>query len=173
MCRPVGPLQVKTSLLALIAAVAVIASVLAFQHIGGFIPCKLCYLQREPYYIAIPALAIAFVSARRGQACVSRGMLWIGFVSFLATAAMGAFHSGVEWGWWPGPADCGVVVDAVTTDASKLLNQLRTVKAPACNEAAGRFLGLSFAGWNVIVAIVLFVVALRGAAGPARRSRGE
>ena len=26
---------------------------------------------------------------------------------FLVSAALGAYHAGVEWGFWPGPSDCG------------------------------------------------------------------
>ncbi len=31
-----------------------VGSALGFQHIGGYTPCALCLLQRDPYYYAIP-----------------------------------------------------------------------------------------------------------------------
>lgn len=77
-------------------------------------------------------------------------------------ASLGVYHSGVEWGWWPGPADCGGAAGQ-TTDASNLLSDLNAIKPPACNEAALRVLGLSFAGWNVIASVLLAVGCLRGA----------
>ncbi|WP_375198209.1 disulfide bond formation protein B, partial [Sphingobium sp.] len=36
-------------------------------------------------------------------------------------------------------------------------------RPPSCTEAAGRFLGLSFAGWNVIASLALALVAFRAA----------
>ena len=42
--------------------VAVIASVQGFEHIGGYIPCKLCLAQRQPYYYAFPVSLIAILS---------------------------------------------------------------------------------------------------------------
>ena len=42
--------------------VAVIATVLAFEHLGGFIPCKLCLEQRQPWYIGIVLMAVVVLS---------------------------------------------------------------------------------------------------------------
>src|SRR5690606_41379563 len=70
-------------------------------------------------------------------------------------------HAGVEWGWWEGPADGGAV--APSSGSGSLLDQLNAVVPPSCNEAAGRFLGLSFAGWNVVASAILAAIALRGA----------
>ena len=47
--------------------------------------------------------------------------------------------------------------------AKNLLDQLSFSKPPACDEAAGRFLGLSFAGWNVIVSAIIAFLAFRAA----------
>ena len=73
---------------------------------------------------------------------------------------LGAYHSGVEWGWWAGPADCGVVVPTDTGGRSAL-DALDAFVPPACDQAAGRFLGLSFAGWNVVASAILAALAFR------------
>jgi len=73
---------------------------------------------------------------------------------------LGIHHAGVEWAWWEGPADCGGG-GAVPT-AENLLESLATIKPQSCNEAAGRFLGLSFAGWNVVVSAILAAMAFVG-----------
>jgi disulfide bond formation protein DsbB len=77
-------------------------------------------------------------------------------------ALLGVQHAGVEWGWWAGPTDCGAVAEGITTNANDLLGQLATTKPPSCNDAAGRFLGLSFAGWNVVVSVILAGIAFFG-----------
>ncbi|MEM7301781.1 MAG: disulfide bond formation protein B [Pseudomonadota bacterium] len=167
-CREAGPRQVETAFLAGLISILVILTVLIFQHGFGYIPCYMCYVQREPYYIAIPALILAFFAALKWwPACVSRGMLTIAFLCFVATALMGAYHSGVEWGFWMGPAECGLGVQSNTTNASDLLGNLGKTTAPLCNEAAGRFLGLSFAGWNVIAAAFLAWITSKGMLGDA------
>ncbi|MFT1629516.1 disulfide bond formation protein B [Vibrio cholerae] len=48
------------------------------------------------------------------------------------------------------------------------MGNLNAIKAPSCNDAALRVLGLSFAGWNVIASLALAAVAFFGAS---RKSR--
>ncbi|MBL4733056.1 MAG: disulfide bond formation protein B [Rhizobiaceae bacterium] len=143
-------------------ACAVILTALGFEHIGGFIPCKLCLGQRIPYYTAIPLAAITCLMVWRNA---SPGMLRLLFAVLALIMAYSIFlgirHSGVEWNWWEGPTDCGAVSGGLTMDAGNLLGQLQAITPPSCNEAAGRFLGLSFAGWNVLTSIALFAIALR------------
>lgn len=159
-----GRLQTKLALLVLAGMIAVILTVLGFEHIGGYTPCKLCLGQREPYYAAIPVAAIGLLSAlMRWPACVTRGLLAIAGILMVYAMALGIEHAGIEWGWWEGSGDCGG--GGTVTDAGNLLDSLGTVKPPSCDEAAGRFLGLSFAGWNVIVSLALAVIAFRGAFG--------
>ena len=148
--------------------VAVIGSALAFQYIGGYVPCALCLEQRDPYYIAIPVLAAGAISALLGgPALLIRAALAIAFVCLLATAALGFYHAGVEYGWWPGPEACSAGMSGAIGNSGSLLESLAASKPPSCNEAAGRFLGLSFAGWNVVVALILASLAMRGAFGRA------
>jgi disulfide bond formation protein DsbB len=80
---------------------------------------------------------------------------------------LGVFHSGVEWGWWAGPADCGAVAVPADTGGAGVLDAIDTVIPPSCDKAALRVLGLSFAGWNAVASLVLAVIALRGALGKA------
>ena len=42
---------------------ATVGGALAFEHIGGYIPCALCLLQRDPYYYGIPVAVAALLSA--------------------------------------------------------------------------------------------------------------
>ena len=80
------------------------------------------------------------------------------------SAYLGVFHSGVEWGWWPGPADCSTTsTSGITTSANDLLGAIDAQTPPSCDEAAARFLGLSFAGWNVIASLLLTIAALKAA----------
>ncbi|WP_245409827.1 disulfide bond formation protein B [Pararhizobium haloflavum] len=147
--------------LLLFGMMVTVGGALAFEHIGGFIPCALCLQQRTPYYIGIPIAALALASLLgRAPFLVTRLLFLAAFALMAYGAGLGAYHSGVEWGWWEGPVSCGG--GGFTSDAGSLLSQLDATRPPSCNDAAGRFLGLSFAGWNVIASLGLAAIALRG-----------
>ncbi len=169
MNAPIGTNQIRMAMLVSLGMIAVIGTVLGFQHIGGYVPCQLCYTQRLPYYyVAMPAGFLALVLAMAGgPALLVRLLLLITVLGLLTTAGIAIYHSGVEWSFWPGPESCGAAVDAVGTDAGSLLSSLANTKPPSCAEAAGRFLGLSFAGWNVVVALIMATFAWKGAFGRA------
>jgi disulfide bond formation protein DsbB len=140
---------------------AVVGTALGFEHIGGYIPCALCLEQRIPYYIGIPVMLLAALSARMGApAVLTRVLALAGGLLMVYGACLGIYHAGVEWAWWEGPADCGGAIGG-TIDAGTLLDDLNAKKPPSCNEAALRVLGLSFAGWNVIASVILAIPSLR------------
>ena len=143
---------------------ATVGGALAFQHIGGYIPCALCLLQRDPYYYGIPVGIAAILAASfRLPAWIVRGLLAIVGILMLIGAGMGVYHSGVAWGFWEGPATCATSVTGVATNAGSLLDDLNAFHGPSCTEASLRVLGLSFAGWNVIASLALAAVAFIGA----------
>lgn len=159
--NPVPSSHLKYYLAVLFGMCAVILSALAFEHIGGYQPCKLCLQQREPWYVGIPVLIIACASLLfKGPACLTRGMLAIGGLIMLYSLALGVHHSGVEWGFWEGPGDCGAVEGGLATTTTDFLKQLEQTVPPSCTEAGLRVLGLSFAGWNAVVSLILAVLAL-------------
>jgi disulfide bond formation protein DsbB len=151
------------AILVTLGMAATVGGALGFQHLGGYIPCALCLLERDPYYFGIPVGILAVGSAAFGlPAWITRALLIIVGIMMLVGAGMGVYHSGVEWNFWAGPTSCGGGA-GVTTNAGSLLGDLNTVHGPSCNEAALRVLGLSFAGWNVIASLVLAAIAFIGA----------
>ena len=156
--------HLKYYFLVLTGMCAVILSALAFEHIGGYQPCKLCLQQREPWYLGIPIMGLALASLfLKWPVYVSRGLILIVGLILTYSMVLGVHHSGVEWGWWEGPGDCGVVEGGISNDAGSFLQQLEQTVPPSCDEAALRVLGLSFAGWNALASFVLAVVALKTA----------
>ena len=56
------------------------------------------------------------------------------------------------------------------------LNQLQTARVVSCTEAAWRFLGLSLAGWNVLISLALAALAALAAGNglsPGRKGSGQ
>jgi len=153
-----------TALALAVLMAIVVGSALAFEHIGGYIPCALCLTQRTPYYIGAPLMLVAaIISLAGGPSWAVRGLMAIGGLLMLYGLVLGVYHSGVEWQWWEGPASCATSADAVTKDAGSLLGDLSSKKPPSCDSAALRVLGLSFAGWNVLASAALAAIAIRGA----------
>ncbi|MGL4323848.1 MAG: disulfide bond formation protein B [Beijerinckiaceae bacterium] len=141
-------------------AMAVIAGAWIFEH-AGYAPCKLCLQQRYAYYAGIPlAVLSAFLARQRPR--VSSLILWGVAALFIANAIFGVWHSGVEWGWWPGPADCAPTSQAPLSGGG-LLQQMQKTKVISCTEAALRIAGLSLAGWNAVISSALALMALYGA----------
>lgn len=144
---------------------ATVGGALGFEHVGGYIPCALCLLQRDPYYWGIPVgvLAIA-TSAFKLPAWTTRTLLLLVGILMLVGAGMGVYHSGAEWGFWEGPSTCATTAQGISSNVGDLLGDLDSKHGLSCTEASLRVLGLSFAGWNVIASLILAAIALRGAA---------
>jgi disulfide bond formation protein DsbB len=162
------------------AAAAIAIFVISAATLGGawffeyglkLAPCPLCLEQRIPYHIIIPlSLLLAIAALVRAP----RNLLLVGFAAIVIAAwcniVLGTYHAGVEWHWWAGPADCSGPLTDLRTGGS-LLDQLHAVHVVRCDEAAWRFLGLSLAGYNVLISIALAYIAGLGISA-ARLSHG-
>jgi disulfide bond formation protein DsbB len=150
----------QAALAAALGAAATIGGALIFEHAFGYVPCKLCLIQRNPYYVAIPLGLVAALLPPR----YARTGLWLLALIFIVSAGLGAYHSGVEWGFFAGPTDCGGGSGAGAGNVGDFLNQLQSTRVVSCTEAAWRFLGLSLAGWNVLISLALAAFAASAAA---------
>lgn len=168
--RPRERIVVAASGVALIA-LATIAGAWFFQLVLGYKPCQLCLEQRYAYYIGIPLAVVIALAASRGAARgILRAALVVLALVVLANAGLGAYHAGVEWGWWQGPTECsGQIADF--GNPGNLLESLRTVKVVRCDEVQWRFLGLSMAGYNVLISLLMAAIALWGLGGGTRQPR--
>lgn len=153
------------SVLATLGMTGTVGGALAFEHIGGYIPCALCLMQRTPYYWGIPIGIVAIAaSVLKLPAWTTRALLMAIGILMLVGAGIGVYHAGVEWHFWEGPATCATSAAGVSGNVGDLLGDLDSKHGPSCGDAALRVLGLSFAGWNVIASLILAAIALRGAA---------
>lgn len=144
------------SVIVTLGMAATVGGALAFEHIGGYIPCALCLMQRDPYYYGIPLGVLAALSILlKLPRWTTRALLLAIVVLMIVGAGLGVYHSGVEWTFWEGPATCATTASGVSSDVTDLLGDLNAKHGPSCTDAALRVLGLSFAGWNVIASLVL------------------
>src|SRR5690242_13217352 len=150
-------------------AVATIAGAWFFQLVLDIRPCPLCLEQRYAYYLAIPLAALTAFAASRDA---PRGVLLAG-LAILAAATLGnamlaTYHAGVEWHLWQGPTDCTGPIGNLGS-AGNLLERLDTVKVVRCDEVQWKFLGLSLAGYNVLISLLLAAIAAWGFVRTSRR----
>jgi disulfide bond formation protein DsbB len=155
---------VTAALVILAVAAATIAGAWFFQLVLGLQPCPMCLEQRYAYYTIIPLSALVAISPRLGS---PRAVLPLGLallvVIALANAAFGTYHAGVEWGFWKGPTSCtGPLVNFGS--GGSLLEQLDKVKIVPCDVVQWRFLGISLAGYNALISLLMAAIAAWGIA---------
>jgi disulfide bond formation protein DsbB len=164
-----GPALTAALLVAAIAA-ATLAGAWFFQLVLDIRPCPLCLEQRFAYYLAVPLGAlIALAAAKHAPSAVLYAGLAILALSALGNAGLGGYHAGVEWGLWQGPTECTGPIGNLGS-AGTLLQRLDTVKVVRCDEVQWRFLGLSLAGYNVLISLSMAAIAAWGMAGIAKRT---
>ena len=138
-------------------AAASITGAFIFEALG-YAPCELCLKERIPYYAAIPIAVLTLFFAARGSKTLMRAAFMVLALIFALSAVFGAYHAGVEWGFWAGPTECTGALDRAAS-VSDFLKQLETVKVVRCDSAALRILGLSLAGWNAVISAGLAALA--------------
>jgi disulfide bond formation protein DsbB len=167
--RNSSPAFLAALAIAVVAALT-LAGAWFFQLVLDIRPCPLCLEQRYAWYLALPLGALLAVAAARGA---PRGALIAGLallaLAALANAWLAGYHAGVEWGFWPGPTECsGPVLDLGR--AGSLFDNLDKVKVIRCDEVQWRFLGLSLAGYNVLLSLAAAALASWGIANTMRRT---
>ena len=149
--------QRRLILLATLGSAAMLLGAFAFQFIGGYPPCKMCYWQRWPHAAAVLIGVLLLLGG-------PRLVIWLGGVAALITAGIGAFHAGVEWRWWPGPSSCSGGGNLGGLSGSDLLSTDAPSGIVMCDEIVWQLLGLSMAGWNAVISLglaTLWVMAAR------------
>ena len=153
--------------LVLAACVTALGTVFAMEHLGGLSPCPLCIAQRWPYGVAILFAAMALAP---GAAGIRKRLLLAGCaIAFLIGGSIGLYHTGVEQGWFEGPAACSAATAPADT-IEALRAQLMATPVVRCDQIPWSLFGISLAGYNAILAAGLFVFCVTAAA---RRTAGR
>jgi disulfide bond formation protein DsbB len=147
------------------AALGLLAAAHAFETFGHMPPCELCLKQRELYWAAAAAGGGVLIAARLAPSYpVARIGCALLALIFLGELGVAGYHAGVEWKFWPGPAACtgGPRVHVTLADLQAFAHGKR-FEVVRCDQPAFRFLGLSMAGWNVLIALKLTALSMASA----------
>jgi len=122
-----------------------LAAALVSQYFFGLHPCELCIYQRVPYAILIFFSILLFSFRNNNRVTISILVLCI--LAFLANAAIGFYHIGVEEHWWQF-GECSGNFDMSNFENFK--NSIMNAPNVRCDEVQFRLIGLSMAGWNFL-----------------------
>lgn len=147
----------RPALLILLGSGGLLLGALAFQYIGKLPPCALCYWQR---YGHTAALGIAWLALWPMPHAPRRAVLTLAGLALLVTAGLAAYHVGVEWKWWPGPQSCTVGRTTLGLNLDELKRRIMGTPMVRCDDIPWSLFGLSMAGWNGVISLLLGVGAL-------------
>ena len=160
--RPIWPL-----LILLISGAMLAAAVFYFQGHLGLQPCPLCMQQRYWHWAVMGVSALAFVATRVQPKWINWAIVIVGLV-LLGSAAMGGYHVAVEQKWVVAQCDIGGTVNASDLSLGNLPDG--DLRPPRCDEIVWSLMGISMAGYNAMISLLLalasFYVALTGKRQP-------
>jgi disulfide bond formation protein DsbB len=145
--------------LALGVPALLLAGAFVSEHLFGLYPCEMCWWQRWPHFTAIALALVSTVAAPR--------RLWIALAALavLTSGLIGAYHAGVEYGWWEGLTACANTAGSEGGDPLRAILDAPLVR---CDQAPWSLAGISLAGWNFLIstasALAILVLLRRKAA---------
>lgn len=145
--------------LALLIPAALLGGAYISQYGFGLYPCEMCWWQRYPHMVAA-GVAFGALAVRDGAA--GAALVRISALAILLSGLIGAFHAGVEYGWWEGITRCATTAGYGDDPLAAIMN------APVirCDVAPWTLFGVSLAGFNFLfsTAGAVLVLALIGRA---------
>ena len=146
-------------LLALAVPVVLLGGALLSEYVGKLYPCEMCWWQRYPHAIAILLAGAALLSPLTAPR--TRLLTLLAALGVAVSGAIGAFHAGVEYGWWEGLTTC-------STGGAMSLDDIMAVPLIRCDQVQWTLLGISLAGFNAIFslggALIIALLARKRAA---------
>lgn len=145
--------------LAFLVPAGLLGGALISQYGFGLYPCEMCIWQRWPHLaailLAIPAL---FRPGKSGSGLLVAAAA----LAILASGLIGAFHAGVEYGWWEGLTSCA-------TTGAVSLDSIMDAPLVRCDVAPWSLFGISLAGYNFLLSagstILILVLLAKGRKG--------
>lgn len=141
-------------------AFAVPAALLGGAYIGQYVfhlvPCEMCWWQRYAHFAALGIAVLGLLQPSM------RALTWLAALAILIGGLLGAYHAGVEYGWWEGLTAC----TSETALGDNPLDAIMNAPLIRCDRAQWTLLGVSLAGFNFLIsvpaALVVFALLRRG-----------
>jgi disulfide bond formation protein DsbB len=141
------------------ASLGALATAYTAEYGFGLEPCPLCLYQRVPYGVTLGLGLVAFVVP---SGAVRTSAVALAGAAFLVGAGLAVHHVGVERHWWASVVACGGAL-APDMTVAELRAALARPPAKPCDVVDWTLFGVSMAGYNALVSILLAGAALVGA----------
>ncbi|WP_095012238.1 disulfide bond formation protein B [Tsuneonella mangrovi] len=131
----------RAQALVLLIPAALLGGAYIGQYVFGLYPCEMCWWQRYPHFIALGLALLSFVAPPR--------RVWVALAagSIIASGLIGAYHAGVEYGWWAGETAC----TAAAIGGGNPLDSIMNAPMIRCDEVQWSLFGISLAGYNFLI----------------------
>jgi disulfide bond formation protein DsbB len=136
-----------TTAILLLGPAGLLGGALAFEYLGGLAPCEMCLWQR---WALAAALALALLGWATGHA---RAVLALAALAVLCGSGIAVFHVGVEQHWWQGITKCAASLSSGSN--ADVMAQILAQPLVRCDAVPWSFFGISMAGWNAVVSILI------------------
>jgi len=151
----------RARLIAILTPSLLLGGALVSQYVGGLYPCEMCMWQRWPHLVAIFFALDAI--ALRSKPALSAIFATLAALTIAVSGAIGAFHAGIEYGWWEGLTACSSTITGATT--AEMLDSIMAAPLTRCDVAPWSLFGISLAGYNAIfslgAALLIFALLAR------------
>jgi disulfide bond formation protein DsbB len=138
--------------LALAIPALLLGGAYASQYGFGLFPCELCWWQRYPHFAALALALLSFAAEPK------RLLVALAALAVLVSGLIGAYHAGVEYGWWEGLTTCS----STSLGGGDPLEAIMNAPLIRCDVPQWTLFGISLAGFNFLIstvgAIAVFVL---------------
>lgn len=149
----------SVTLLTALAGAAMLGGAYIFQYGFGYQPCTLCLYQRLPWWIAIGVACVGLSLARRLPNLLPVFTILAG-LTVLVGAGIAGYHSGVEYGWWEGPAGCTGSTDMSNMTLEEMKKAILATPVVRCDDVPWSLFGISMAGYNFLISLAVGLFAV-------------
>lgn len=130
-------------------ALALLLGALGFQYLAHLAPCEMCHWQRWPH-IAAAVAGLLIVSFWKKEA---HALAIFTIVMVALSGLIGAYQTGLQWGFLPGPSGC-------TVAHAYVLGSGAPAPQVSCNAVTWSLFGLSLAAYNALISLSLAAIGL-------------
>ena len=132
----------------LTSSIAIISAYF-IQYFMGYQPCKLCLIERIPYFLSILLLLIIFRYNK-----LEKFLILLLILTFLFSFFISIYHFGIEQGFLKESAICNIKDTETILSKEQLLQELQK-KTVSCKDVTFRFFGLSLTSINIVISFLI------------------
>lgn len=142
--------------LLLTIAIAIASTSFFLQYILGFLPCKLCLIERYIFMLICIVTIILAINYAKQKSWLSSFIVLA--VLVFSNLLLSVYHYGVEKRFWAGPQSCSVKNIISPQNTQQLLQSLQHDFVVPCDVPGPILLYLPLTLWSIIGSLLLLTI---------------